>query len=91
MIKYLGPYQTVCNDWNYFWTYLSEHVSEQTNFGFAQRALINTANTGQPNNARAGRRDRAGQRRRQRLAPERRQRVRARSALRRCGLHHRRG
>ena len=26
MIRYLGPYQTVCNDWNYFWTYLSEHV-----------------------------------------------------------------
>jgi virulence factor Mce-like protein len=50
MIRYLGPYQTVCNDWNYFWTYLSEHVSEQTNFGFAQRALLNTANSLQPNN-----------------------------------------
>jgi ABC-type transporter Mla subunit MlaD len=50
MIRYLGPYQTVCNDWNYFWTYLSEHVSEQTNFGFAQRALINSANSLQPNN-----------------------------------------
>ena len=50
MIKYLGPYQTVCDDWNYFWTYLSEHVSEQTDFGFAQRAMINTANSAQPNN-----------------------------------------
>ncbi|MGH2870125.1 MAG: MlaD family protein, partial [Solirubrobacteraceae bacterium] len=50
MIRYLGPYQTVCDTWNYFWTFLSEHVSEQTNFGFAQRALINTANSGQPNN-----------------------------------------
>jgi virulence factor Mce-like protein len=50
MVKYLGPYQTVCNDWNYFWTYLSEHISEQTSFGFAQRALINVANPAQPNN-----------------------------------------
>jgi hypothetical protein len=50
MVKYLGPYQTVCNDWNYFWTYLSEHLSEQTSFGFAQRALINLSNTAQPNN-----------------------------------------
>ncbi len=50
MVKYLGPYQTVCNDWNYFWTFLSEHISEQTSFGFAQRALINLANTAQTNN-----------------------------------------
>ena len=50
MIRYLGPYQTVCDDWNYFWTYLSEHLSEQTDFGFAQRALINLANSAQPNN-----------------------------------------
>ena len=40
MISYLGPYVTVCNDWNYCWTYLSEHISEQTSFGFAQRALL---------------------------------------------------
>ncbi len=50
MVKYLGPYQTVCNDWNYFWTYLSEHISEQTSFGFAQRVLINLGNPAQPNN-----------------------------------------
>jgi ABC-type transporter Mla subunit MlaD len=50
MIKYLGPYQTVCDDWNYFWTYLSDLVSEQTSFGTAQRALINLANSAQPNN-----------------------------------------
>jgi virulence factor Mce-like protein len=41
MIRYLGPYQTVCDDWNYWWTYLSEHLSARTNYGFAQRALIN--------------------------------------------------
>jgi virulence factor Mce-like protein len=50
IVKYLGPYQTVCDDWNYFWTYLSDHVSEQTNFGFAQRVLLNMGNPMQTNN-----------------------------------------
>ncbi len=50
MIRYLGPYQTVCDDWNYFWTYLSDHVSEQTSFGTAQRALLNLAQPTQTNN-----------------------------------------
>jgi len=50
MIRYLGPYQTVCDDWNYFWTYLSEHISEETSFGFAQRVLLNIANGSQTNN-----------------------------------------
>jgi virulence factor Mce-like protein len=50
MVKYLGPYQTVCDDWNYWWTYLSEHLSEATSFGFAQRALLNQTNPAQANN-----------------------------------------
>ena len=50
MVKYLGPYQTVCDYWNYWWTFLSEHVSEQTNVGFAQRVLLNVANPSQPDN-----------------------------------------
>ena len=50
MIRYLGPYQTVCDDWNYFWTYLSEHLSQPTDFGFAQRVLINVGNPAQANN-----------------------------------------
>jgi virulence factor Mce-like protein len=41
VIRYLGPFQTVCDDWNYWWTYLSEHLSAQTSYGYAQRALIN--------------------------------------------------
>jgi virulence factor Mce-like protein len=41
MLRYLGPFQTVCDYWNYWWTYLSEHLSARTNYGFAQRALIN--------------------------------------------------
>jgi virulence factor Mce-like protein len=44
MLRYLGPFQTVCDDWNYWWTYLSEHLSAQTNYGFAQRVLINLGN-----------------------------------------------
>jgi virulence factor Mce-like protein len=50
MVRYLGPVQTVCDGWNYFWTYLSEHVSEATSFGFAQRVLLNQGNPLQPNN-----------------------------------------
>jgi hypothetical protein len=45
MIRYLGPYVTVCNDWNYWWTYLGEHFSERTNIGYAQRALLNSTNS----------------------------------------------
>jgi hypothetical protein len=50
VVRYLGPYQTVCNDWNYMWTYLAEHISEATSFGFAQRVLLNQSNPAQPNN-----------------------------------------
>jgi virulence factor Mce-like protein len=50
MIRYLGPYVTVCNSWNYWWTFLSEHISEETTFGFAQRALFNQSNPLQTNN-----------------------------------------
>ena len=50
MVRYLGPFQTVCNDWNYWWTFLSEHISEATSFGFAQRALLNQTNPLQANN-----------------------------------------
>jgi hypothetical protein len=49
MLRYLGPYVTACDYWNYWWTYLSEHISEQTTFGMAQRVLIAFANH-QPNN-----------------------------------------
>ncbi|MDX6651200.1 MAG: phospholipid/cholesterol/gamma-HCH transport system substrate-binding protein [Solirubrobacteraceae bacterium] len=43
LIRFLGPYQTVCNGWNYFWTYLGEHISEGDPTGTAQRALLNSA------------------------------------------------
>jgi virulence factor Mce-like protein len=50
MVRYLGPYQTVCDEWNYTWTYLADVVSEPTSFGTAQRGLLMSANPSQPNN-----------------------------------------
>jgi hypothetical protein len=50
MIRYLGPYQTVCDNFNYFWTFLQDNVSEATTFGTAQRLLGKFANPLQPNN-----------------------------------------
>jgi virulence factor Mce-like protein len=50
MVKYLGPYQTVCDYWNYWWTYLADVFSEETDFGYAQRALLMQSNPTQPNN-----------------------------------------
>ncbi len=50
VVRFLGPYQTVCNDWNYAWTDLADVVSEPNSFGTAQRALFMSANPTQPNN-----------------------------------------
>jgi hypothetical protein len=50
MIRYLGPYVTVCNNWNYWWTYLADNVSERTGYGNAQRILAKLPNPLQPNN-----------------------------------------
>jgi virulence factor Mce-like protein len=50
MVKYLGPYQTVCDDWNYWWTYIADHFSEATAFGYAERVLLMQSNPTQPNN-----------------------------------------
>jgi ABC-type transporter Mla subunit MlaD len=40
MLRYLGPYETVCNQFNWMWDEFQDLVSEQTSFGMAQRALI---------------------------------------------------
>jgi phospholipid/cholesterol/gamma-HCH transport system substrate-binding protein len=44
-LRYLGPYVTVCNFWNYFWTFVAEHFSEQDPTGQSQRALLNMADS----------------------------------------------
>ena len=50
MIRYLGPYVTVCDDFNYWFTNLAAVFDEQTSFGYAQRALLNEANPAQTDN-----------------------------------------
>jgi hypothetical protein len=42
-LRFYGPYVTVCNAPNYFFTYLAEHFSEPDSTGQAQRALANSA------------------------------------------------
>jgi ABC-type transporter Mla subunit MlaD len=44
MLKYLGPFVTVCNSFNWTWAEFQDLVSEPTAFGDAQRALIQFAN-----------------------------------------------
>jgi len=51
-LRFLGPYQTVCNGWNYLWTFLGEHISESDATGTAQRALLSS--TGRQTNDLAG-------------------------------------
>jgi virulence factor Mce-like protein len=47
-LRFLGPYQTVCNYWNYFWTSTAEHFSEADPTGGAERVLLNSS-AGQTN------------------------------------------
>ena len=42
-LRYLGPYVTVCNSWNIFWTFAAEHLSAPDDTGSSQRALLNMA------------------------------------------------
>ena len=42
-LRFYGPFVTVCNAPNYFFTYLAEHFSEADSTGQAQRALLNFA------------------------------------------------
>jgi virulence factor Mce-like protein len=38
--NFIAPYQTVCNYWNYWFTYLPEHLTERDNIGTSQRVSI---------------------------------------------------
>jgi phospholipid/cholesterol/gamma-HCH transport system substrate-binding protein len=42
-LRFIGPYITVCNYFNYAWTNAGEHISEPDPTGFAQRTLLNQA------------------------------------------------
>ncbi len=48
-LRYLGPHITVCNYWNYFWTYLADHLAEQVPSGTVQRIEVKSAPPGQEN------------------------------------------
>jgi len=37
LAEHVVPAQTVCNYWNYWFTFLTEHLTEQDQFGFMQR------------------------------------------------------
>ena len=36
-LRYLGPFVTVCNYWNYWWTYLADHLTDEEQTGTIQR------------------------------------------------------
>jgi virulence factor Mce-like protein len=40
-LRFLGPYVTVCNSWNFFWTLVAEHFTAPNSTGQEQRALFN--------------------------------------------------
>ncbi len=46
-LRFLGPYVTVCNYFNMFWTFTAEHFSAPDDTGSSERALLNMAG-GQP-------------------------------------------
>ncbi len=37
---YVAPIQTVCNYWNYWFTYLTEHITERDQIGYQQRIAL---------------------------------------------------
>jgi len=43
LLKFVGPYITVCNYFNYSWTHAGEHLTEPDPTGTAQRTLLNQA------------------------------------------------
>lgn len=54
MIRYLGPFVTVCNYWNYWFGNFADHISQPTTYGSAQRALLNIAGLPASNTAVGG-------------------------------------
>ncbi|HEX6389676.1 MAG TPA: MlaD family protein, partial [Solirubrobacteraceae bacterium] len=42
-LRFVGPHITVCNYWNYWWTYLSDHLAERVPSGTVQRIQVKTA------------------------------------------------
>jgi len=49
-LRYIGPYITVCNYWNIFWTFAAEHFTSPDPTGTSQRALLNQGDGDQLDN-----------------------------------------
>jgi virulence factor Mce-like protein len=49
LTRYLGPYVTVCNYWNYSWTYLADHITDTDQTGGIQRIRAKMADGDQQN------------------------------------------
>jgi hypothetical protein len=48
-LRWAGPHQTVCNYFNYWWTFLADHLSEEDATGTVQRIQVKLAPLGQKN------------------------------------------
>jgi virulence factor Mce-like protein len=42
-LRFIGPHITVCNYWNYWWTHLADHLSEEDATGTLQRIQVKNA------------------------------------------------
>ncbi len=49
LLRYVAPYQTVCNYWVLYWTAISEHVSEDVPYGTLQRSNLKSDSRTQDN------------------------------------------
>jgi virulence factor Mce-like protein len=54
LTRYLGPYATVCNYWNYSWTYLADHITDRDQTGQIQRIRAKMADGEQDNLSKFG-------------------------------------
>jgi virulence factor Mce-like protein len=50
LAEYVAPHQTVCNGWNYYWSTIGEHVSENVRGGTIQRTNLKSASAGPQDN-----------------------------------------
>jgi virulence factor Mce-like protein len=48
-LRWAGPHQTVCNYFNYWWTFLADHLSDEDATGTVQRIQVKMAPITQPN------------------------------------------
>lgn len=49
LLRYLGPFVTVCNNWNYTWTFLADHITDKDSTGQIQRVQAKSPDDEQQN------------------------------------------